>query len=224
MATRDIHGRRAVDRASAAEIAGVAVPTIDYLYRERARTGFPDRADGAWWYEDDVRSWTPAHDRTKKAALTEVDRSGDADDLLNAAQAARVLGYVDRTSLCNSSVWPKLLDRVDDEHILPSGRVRRQWRRRTVWTIADERTGKGIGAGRPVGTSRSGLVDRGGKPRDLVDSTEAARVLGYAKADLLPAALLDQADETTDHGAGRQRRRWYRRTLWQFADQHLADR
>jgi len=219
MATRIINGRTAVDRAGAAELTGSAVPTIDYWYRTRDKCGFPERVPGAgtgaWWYAEDLQRFTAEHQAAKKATLTTVDRSGDPDELVDAPAVARILGYTDPRGLRNSSVWQPLLDHVADVELLPSGTQRRRWMRRTVWAIADARPGKG--GGRRVGTAR-GDVDRSGDPDDLVGAPEAARVLGYSKAQLLPQEVLDRADDVTVGAAGRSRRKWRRHTLWAIAD------
>jgi hypothetical protein len=114
-----------------------------------------------------------------------------------------------------SSLWRPLLERVAETDLLPAGGQRRKWTRRTVWEIADARTGKG--GGRRVGTPR-GQVDRTGDPDELVGAPEAARVLGYSKAQLLPQPVLELADEDTVGAGGRHYRKWRRRTLWAFAD------
>jgi hypothetical protein len=216
MPDRTAHDRPVVDRAGAAAAAGISVPRIDQLYRDRATTGFPERIpDTRHWYHDEITAWAQEHRQAKKAELTEVDHSGDPDELVTTPEVARILGYHDRRSLNHSSVWPRLLDHVDQEEQLPSGRARRHWRRRTVWAIADARTGK-HGTGRPTGHQ----VDRGGDPNDLLGATQAARALGYAPTSPLPAALLELADDIQTGPAGRQRRRWRRSTLWTYADTH----
>lgn len=222
VAIRTVEGRSVVDRSGAADMAEVKLPTIDYLYRNRARNGFPERIPGTTeWYADEVRSWAANHDSAKKARLTTVDRTGDPHELVDAPTAARILGYQDRRSLSNSSVWPLLLARVDDQEELPSGRVRRRWTRRTVEAIADQRTG-GSGGGRPTGP-RGGPVDRTGDPDDELDPAATARVLGYSRADAIPAEVLDIADHVTTGPRGRQRRTWTRRTLWNYADAQLPN-
>lgn len=155
----------------------------------------------------------------KRAALTPVDRTGDPDDVLNSTQAAQVLGYRSADSL-----QPAVLRLADEIEELPSGRKRRRWRRATVWAYADNRTGKGgTGAPRgnanPLGPARR-RIDRTGDRDELVNPTEAARILGYARPASLPASLRDHADEIEDLARGRKRRRWKRRTLWDVADNH----
>lgn len=219
MATRMLHGRRVVDRDGAADAARLGVSSIDKLYAGRVGNGFPERIPGtgtAEWYEDDVRDWRVRHQQAKRATLTPVDRTGDPDELVGPAGAAEILGYRDPQNLRHSSVWPRLLAAVDHQESLPSGRVRRSWKRRTVQDIADQRTGKG--GGRPAGTPRSGHLDRTGDPDELLAAAAAARVLGYGRAQALPAAVLEHADQVSTGPAGRTRRRWKRSTLWTLAD------
>jgi hypothetical protein len=63
---------------------------------------------------------------------------------------------------------------------------------------------------------RRGPVDRSGDPQELVGSTEAARVLGYSGPTALPEALKQRADREQVGASGRARRRYRRRTLWDF--------
>ncbi len=79
---------------------GVPRTTINGWYRERARTGHPEKAGRIgrvdYWYEDE---WTAGHEghlRGKIESLTQVDREGDSDDLVDAAEAARMLRYASR--------------------------------------------------------------------------------------------------------------------------------
>lgn len=75
-----------------------------------------------------------------------MDYSGEPDDLLNAPQAAAVLGYASHRNL------PKvLLDQPDRTERLPSGRLRRYWYRRSLWDYADGRPLR-HSTGRPPGT------------------------------------------------------------------------
>lgn len=217
MAQHTINNRPAVDRAGAAEVAGIAVSNVDLLYRNRATTGFPERIEGTkLWYEDDIRAFKAKREQTKKGALTPVDRSGDPDEMIGPPEIARVVGYTSIASLSNSPIWWKLLDVEHEAKPLRGGGVRRKWPRRVVWDIAERRVGKGApGTGRPVGTPRSGSVDRTGHPDDIVDAREAAQALGYSSPDVLPAELSERAEPRT----GKAPRRWRRRTLWDFADE-----
>lgn len=152
--------RRQLDRVGIATRLGVSVATVDHWYLHRARTGFPDRADtdptgrDGWW-QDDIDAFHAAHLAARAATFTDVDRSGDPDDRLTAPQAAKVLGYKDHRSLPDA-----LRDHPDDTEQLPSGRLRRYWRRRTVWAYADGRplrhsTGRPASSGAPPHRSPS---------------------------------------------------------------------
>jgi hypothetical protein len=75
--------------------------------------------------------------------------------------------------------------------------------------------------------SRSGrdprrAIDRTGDPNAVVGSTEAARRLGYSRPEKLPTTLLDLADVERNPDGSIRRRTWTLRTLWHFADVHLA--
>jgi hypothetical protein len=61
-------------------------------------------------------------------------------------------------------------------------------------------------------------VDRRGDPRDLVTSGAVARILGYRSYCNLPESLYDHPDHVELMSDGRQRRYWYRQTVWDHAD------
>ncbi|PSK65563.1 hypothetical protein B0E53_02464 [Micromonospora sp. MH33] len=140
MARRVIGGRVALDRAGVAAHTGAAYSTVNHWYRHRARFDFPEgfRRDGRdWFWLDDIDEFHAAHRTAKRAELTKVDRRGDPEDLIGSGTAARVLGYGSYRNLPDT-----LLDHPDRVEELPDGRVRRLWRRRTVWAVADARTGR----------------------------------------------------------------------------------
>src|SRR6516225_9586160 len=92
-----INGRLVISRADMAA-RGVPRTTVDGWYRDRARTGHPEKAGRIgrtdYWYEDEWTAWHQAHLRNKVESLTRVDRTGDPDDLVDAAEAARMLRYI----------------------------------------------------------------------------------------------------------------------------------
>jgi hypothetical protein len=61
-------------------------------------------------------------------------------------------------------------------------------------------------------------VDRSGRPEDLLTGPQAAQVLHYKNHRSLPAELLDHPDQIDTLPSGRLRRRWYRTTIWAYAD------
>ncbi|WP_018223596.1 MULTISPECIES: hypothetical protein [Salinispora] len=177
-----IGGRVALDRAGVAAHTGAAYSTVNHWHRHRARFDFPEgfQHDGCeWFWLDDIEAFHAAHQTAKRAELTKVDRRGDSEDLIGSGTAARVLGYKSYRNLPDT-----LYDHPDRIESLPDGRVRRLWFRRTVWAVADARTGR-QSTGRTPGT------------------TGARKPHPYADDPRLPAAiaLLTEADHT-----GRDRR------------------
>ncbi|MFY1681666.1 hypothetical protein ACN265_09080 [Micromonospora sp. WMMD730] len=215
-----------VNRAEAAAILGISVSRLDRLYHDRSTTGFPSRADdGHSWHRSDITRYRPPAEQVTRSAQASIDRSGDPDELVDAATAAQILGYRERSALHgNNPVWLRLKECADDVSLTPGGRSRRRWKRSTVWTIAESRIGRGgtrATAGRPTGTP-AGHPDRSGDPDELVGRAEAARVLGYSHPNALPPQALDRADEQSTGPSGRRRLRWRRKTLWTMLDERGA--
>ena len=150
MARRTIGGRTALDRAGVVAHTGAAYSTVNHWHRHRARFGFPAgfTHDGAeWFWLADIEAFHSAHQAAKRAELTKVDRRGHPDELVGSGTAAKILGYGSYRNLPHT-----LLDRPDRTEELPDGRIRRRWLRRTVWAVADARTGR-QSTGRTPGTT-----------------------------------------------------------------------
>ncbi|MGC9667434.1 hypothetical protein ACNTMW_12865 [Planosporangium sp. 12N6] len=150
VAQRKIDGRVALDRAGVAAHTGAARTTVNHWHRHRDRFGFPDgftHDGGEWFWLDDITAFHAAHLANKRAELTEVDRSGSPNELVTSGGAAAILGYRSYRNLPDT-----LLDHPDQAEELPSGRIRRHWYRRTVWAVADARTGR-QSTGRTPGTT-----------------------------------------------------------------------
>jgi hypothetical protein len=145
-------GRRvALDRDGVAAHTGAARSTVNHWHRHRHATGFPDgftdETGGEWFWLDDIRTFQVAHREAKLAVLTEIDRSGDPWQLVGSGSAAKIFGYTSYRNLPD-----ELLDCADDTETLSDGRLRRRWYRRTVWAVADARTGR-RSTGRTPGTT-----------------------------------------------------------------------
>lgn len=151
MARRRFGRRVALDRDGVATHTGAARSTVNHWHRHRHTTGFPagfaDEAGAEWFWLEDVRAFHAAHRAAKLAVLTEIDRSGDPWELVGSGTAAKILRYSSYRNLPD-----ELLDCADDTEELPSGRIRRRWYRRTVWAVADARTGR-QSTGRTPGTA-----------------------------------------------------------------------
>ncbi|MEU1807837.1 hypothetical protein [Micromonospora aurantiaca (nom. illeg.)] len=177
-----IDGRPALDRAGVAAHTGAAYSTVNHWHRHRARFNFPEgfQHDGReWFWLDDIEAFHTAHQAAKRAELTRVDRRGDSDDLIGSGAAARVLGYGSYRNLPDT-----LYNHPDRVETLPDGRVRRLWFRRTVWAVADARTGR-QSTGRTPGTTGARI------PHPYADDPRLSAAI----------ALLAEADR-----AGRDRR------------------
>ncbi|GAA3346575.1 hypothetical protein GCM10020358_58080 [Amorphoplanes nipponensis] len=146
-------GRVAVDRAGVAAHTSAARRTVNLWHRNRATTGFPDGftddSGREWFWLDQITAFHTAHQKAKLAELTTIDRSGDPDELVGSGEAAKILRYGSYRNLPD-----QLRDQPDDIEILSDGRLRRRWYRRTVWAIADARTGR-QSTGRTPGTTNS---------------------------------------------------------------------
>jgi hypothetical protein len=135
---------------SRADMAARGVPpaTASTWYRDRARTGHPEKAGRVgrtdYWYEDEWTAWHQAHQQAKIGSLTRVDRGGDPDDLVTAAEAARMMGYSGRDVIHANrrlGYFP-----VPDAYApARRGRDTPLWKRSTVWAAADRRPGMGGG-------------------------------------------------------------------------------
>lgn len=88
---------------------GVPAGTVTGWYRDRARNGHPEKTGRIgrtdYWYGDEWTAWHEAHLRGKVGSLTQVDRHGDPDDLVHAAEAARMMGYASRDVITGTAAW-----------------------------------------------------------------------------------------------------------------------
>jgi hypothetical protein len=150
VARRTIHGRVALDRTGVCAHTGAARSTVNHWHHHRRTTGFPagfTHQGGEWFWLDDIAAFHTAHLAAKLGELTRVDRGGDPDELVGSGEAARIMGYA---SYRNLPV--ELYGNPDDVEILADGRRRKYWYRRTVWAVADARTGR-QSTGRTPGSS-----------------------------------------------------------------------
>jgi hypothetical protein len=137
---------------SRADMAARGIPagTVSGWYRDRARTGHPEKAGRIgrtdYWYEDDWLAWHREHLRAKIDSLTQVDRDGDPDDPVDAAEAARMLGYASRYVI-HANRRLRYFPEPDAHGTTAKGRPAPLWKRSTVWAAADNREGMGGGCG-----------------------------------------------------------------------------
>lgn len=147
-----INGRPVISRADIIA-RGMGKSTAEGLYRNRAVTGHPEKAGRIgrtdYWYQDEWEAWQASYRQAKRARLTTVDRSGDPGELVNAAGAARILGYAN-AHVVNANLRLGFFPEPDQVTTLPSGRGRRRWKRATILAWADSR--QGPGGGHPAGS------------------------------------------------------------------------
>ena len=178
-----INGRPVISRADMAS-RGVPSTTVSGWYRDRARTGHPEKAGRigrtAYWYEDEWTAWHEAHQRAKVESLTRADRAGDPDDLVDAAEAARMLRYASRYVI-HANRRLGYFPEPDGYGPARRGRQSPLWKRSTVWAAADRRPGMG-------GGHRPGTPGAPAKPHPYAGDERLARVLAALRAGTDPSA------------------------------------
>ena len=162
---------------------GVPVTTMNGWYRDRARTGHPEKAGRIgrtdYWYEDEWTAWHQDYKRSKTESLTQVDRQGDPDDLVDAAEVARMLRYSSRYVI-HANRRLGYFPEPDAYGPARRGRPSPLWKRSTVWAAADSRPGMG-------GGHRPGTPGAPAKPHPYAGDERLARVLVDLRAGTRPS-------------------------------------
>ena len=164
---------------------GVPKTTVNGWYRDRARTGHPEKAGRVgrtdYWYEDEWTAWHEAYLRAKIESLTQVDRDGDPDDLVDAAEAARMLRYSGR-DVIHANHRLGYFPEPDAYGMTGRGRPAPLWKRSTVWAAADSRPGMG-------GGHRPGTPGAPAKPHSYAGDERLARVLAELRSGAQPSSV-----------------------------------
>lgn len=202
MPLQEFAGRKVVDRTA---MVGYAIgrSTLDSAYADRAETGFPEKAtteDGVdYWFTDEWEAWLAGHLERKAAQLTEVDRSGDPEELVYADEAARIIGW---------SAGAAVRKAVRDGY-LPAARPedydgrRPRWRRAVMWAAADARTGRG----RPRSGTRKSRDPKSNKTAAYAGDERVNALRQRIAAGDRPQAV----DIAAEHGVStRTAERWLR--------------
>jgi len=183
---------------SRADIAARGIPpgTVSGWYRDRARTGHPEKAGRIgrtdYWYEDEWTAWHRAYQQGKIDSLTRVDRDGDPDDLVDATEAARRLRYASR-HVIHANRRLGYFPEPDAYGTTVKGRPAPLWKRSTVWAVADNREGKG-------GGHKPGTPGAPAKPYSYAGDDRLARVL----AELQSGGQLSAAGLAAEWGTSRR--------------------
>ena len=163
---------------------GAPPTTVNGWYRNRARTEHPEKAGRIgrtdYWYEDEWTAWHQAHLRNKVDSLTRVDRDGDPDDLVDAAEAARMLRYTSR-DVIHANRRLGYFPEPDAYGTTSKGRRAPLWKRSTVWAAADGR--QGMGGGHKPGTPGAPA-----KQHPYAGDERLARVLTELRSGIRPSA------------------------------------
>lgn len=164
---------------------GVSRQSLYLWIRDRAVNGYPEKAGRIgstdYWFEDEWAAWLENHQQERIMGLTQVSRGGDPDELVDAAEAARIMGYSSADVIHarrRTGAFPS------PDHVRAGGRGRPapMWRRSTIWTAADSRKPVG-GAGRPGRTP-----GKPPKPHPYADDPRLAAVLAILRSGAEPSS------------------------------------
>lgn len=206
-----------VDSKVLAAELGISVGRINSLYAEAAKNKFPAHVDqrgrARLWDLDEVRKW---HDGRQPSRLEELSLAGDPDELLNAAQAAKVLGYKNKGQIITYlKEHPGYFPEPDDVEELGTY-TRKRWRRRTIAEWLATRPGKGKRTGATRQAPALPDVPADGDPDELLSGTQSAALLGFKSLNSFSSSLsqgnlplLEEADGLTPLG----KRAWTRRRV-----------
>ncbi|MCW2935866.1 MAG: hypothetical protein JWM19_6828 [Actinomycetia bacterium] len=163
---------------------GVSRQSLYLWYRDRAVNGFPEVAGRIgrtdYWYEDEWTAWLETHLRERVGTLTRVSRGGDPDELVDADEAARIMGY-SSGYVIHARRRHGAFPEPDDVRTGGRGRPAPVWRRSTVWAAADNRKPVG-GAGRP------GASGKPPKPHPYAGDPRLAGVLAILRSGAEPSS------------------------------------
>ncbi|MFF3617571.1 hypothetical protein [Streptomyces sp. NPDC002580] len=154
-------------RAAIEDRHGLARSTLERLWALREDNGHPDPVKTLnrvmYWDLGEWEAWYAGHKRRTQRREIHPDRAGDPEDLLTLAQAAHVLGVTPASLAHHPTRMPRGWPRPVRQDQLPSGRLRRWYRRADIWTYADTRTA--AGPHRVKHPSRKPRTENGGPDR-----------------------------------------------------------
>ncbi|MFI6494803.1 hypothetical protein [Streptomyces sp. NPDC050564] len=142
-------------RADLHDRTGLGLSTLQLLWRDRKSNRHPEPektiGNTMYWNPKTWDTWYEGY-KTSQQWRTNVDLSGNAEDLISLSEAARVLG-MEPTSITKYPVRPpKHWPAPAEETTTDKGFVKRKYRRGDIWTYAERRE---RGGGRPTGTTNT---------------------------------------------------------------------
>ncbi|WP_371647834.1 MULTISPECIES: hypothetical protein [unclassified Streptomyces] len=218
--------RRAPRLADAAEIAaeqGLTPARISSLYNDRAENGFPEiagmRGRARLWDHAQVTDWFTKRPQARLRKHT--PPAHDPQDLLNAADSSRFLGYKNPNQVTtfvrdHPGYFPDP-DVVEELGTPEHPYLRQWWRVQTLLDWMATRPGRGKRTGAQRTAPALPDVPRDGDPNELLGATQAAALLGFKSVNSFSSSLsqgnlplLETPDAITDKGG---RRQWKRKRL-----------
>ena len=218
--------------ADAAEIAaeqGLTPARISMLYNERAENGFPEIADmrgrARLWDRAQVTEWFARRPgaRLKQHKPPKLD----PEELLNAAQASRFLGYKNPNQVTtyvrdHPGYFPEP-DVIEELGTAENPYRRQLWKVQTLLDWMATRPGRGKRAGAKRAAPALPDVPVDGDPNELLGAAQAAALLGFKSLNSFSSSLaqgnlplLATPDAITER---RGRRRWTRQRILEQAAQ-----
>ncbi|GGY06667.1 hypothetical protein GCM10010358_69920 [Streptomyces minutiscleroticus] len=217
---------RIVEAADIAADHGLSPGRISALYAERETNGFPEalptvrgRGRARQWDKSAVDKWFAG--RKLSRLQDHKPPAQDPNELLNAAQASRFLGYKNPTQVTTyAREHPGYFPEPDvvEELGTPEHPYRRQlWRVQTLLDWMATRPGRGKRSGAQRATPSLPDVPVDGDPDELLGASQAAALLGFKSINTFSSSLsqgnlplLKTVDALTEKGG---RRRWTRRRV-----------
>ncbi|MBO4258248.1 hypothetical protein [Streptomyces griseorubiginosus] len=164
---------------------GLSPSRLSELYRDRATTGCPepDEIEGRRrrWKRGTIGTFLSAY-RAAKTSQSSVRHSlltGPRDRLMSTSEVAKVLGHKRTVTLLG---WlqdrPGYFPQPDVEETTDGGRLRRSWYLGTVADWIDQRPGPGNTQSKS--RTQAAAPAKDGDPEELLDTKQAAPMLGYS--------------------------------------------
>ncbi|MFC9280225.1 hypothetical protein [Streptomyces collinus] len=226
------HEPRLADAVEIAAEQGLTPARISSLYNARATNGFPEtagtRGRARLWDHAQVTEWFAHRPKTRLRAHT--PPAHNPEELLNAAQASRFLGYKNPNQVTtyvrdHPGYFPDP-DVVEEMGTADNPYRRQLWRVQTLldWMATRPGSGKRTGAERAAPALPDVLAD--GDPDELLGATQAAALLGFKSINSFSSSLsqgnlplLQNPDALTEKGG---RRRWTRQRILEQAAQRSS--
>ncbi|MFH8492148.1 hypothetical protein [Streptomyces longisporoflavus] len=165
---------------------GLSPSRLSELYRDRAATGCPepDTVEGRRrrWKRGTIGPFLTAH-RAAKTAQSPARPglpAGPRDRLLSTSEVARALGHKRTVTLLGwLQTRPGYFPEPDVTETTDGGRLRRSWYLGTITDWIDQRPGPGNTRPKTPRTRAAAPADDG-DPQELLDTKQAAPILGYS--------------------------------------------